>query len=173
MGKSRSKKRQRMCAACAQLSCAKDHWWCPHAAAVTEWCMELRSTTAAANEMGGNFDDPFKDAHLPEAPAERASVPAVSPDTAEDAAFADELRWRSSPNFLPCTGEVTDCLLWDQLAAAGRATGEPTVFPEVLVEHCSAIPCHSMLWRDVTLQFVLYFDIVFDLSHVLDLGGTL
>ena len=30
------------------------------------------------------------------------------------------------------------------------------------VEHCSAIPCHSMLWRDVTLQFVLYFDIVFD-----------
>jgi len=31
-----------------------------------------------------------------------------------------------------------------------------------LVEHCSAIPCHSMLWRDVTLQFVPYFDIVFD-----------
>lgn len=30
------------------------------------------------------------------------------------------------------------------------------------VEHCSAISCHSMLWRDVTLQFVLYFDIVFD-----------
>ena len=30
------------------------------------------------------------------------------------------------------------------------------------VEHCSAIPCHSMLWGDVTLQFVLYFDIVFD-----------
>ena len=30
------------------------------------------------------------------------------------------------------------------------------------VEHCSAIPCHSMLWRDVTLQFVLYSDIVFD-----------
>jgi len=30
------------------------------------------------------------------------------------------------------------------------------------VEHCSAIPCHSMLWWDVTLQFVLYFDIVFD-----------
>ena len=30
------------------------------------------------------------------------------------------------------------------------------------VEHCSAIPCHSMLWRDVTLQFVLYFDIIFD-----------
>jgi len=34
--------------------------------------------------------------------------------------------------------------------------------PEDHVEHCSAIPCHSMLWRDVTLQFVLYFDIVFD-----------
>ena len=30
------------------------------------------------------------------------------------------------------------------------------------VEHCSAIPCHSTLWRDVTLQFVLYFDAVFD-----------
>jgi len=34
--------------------------------------------------------------------------------------------------------------------------------PDMCVEHCSAIPCHSMLWRDVTLQFVLYFDIVFD-----------
>jgi len=134
MGKSRSKKRQHMRAACAQLSCAKDHWWCPHAAAVTEWCTELRSTTAAANEMGGNFDDPFKDVHLPEASVERASVPAVSPDAAEDAAFGDELRCRSFRNFLPCTGEVTDCLLWDQLAAAGRATGEPTVVPKVLCE---------------------------------------
>ena len=30
------------------------------------------------------------------------------------------------------------------------------------VEHRSAIPCHTMFWRDVTLQFVLYFDLVFD-----------
>jgi len=30
------------------------------------------------------------------------------------------------------------------------------------VEHCSATPCHSMLWRDVTLQFVPDFDIAFD-----------
>jgi len=134
MGKSRSKKRQQMRAACTQLSCAKDHWWCPHAAAVTEWCTELRATTQAANEMGGNFNDPFRDVHLPEAAAERASAPAVPPDAAADAAFADEVRWRSSRNFLPCTGEVSDCLLWDELAAAGRATGEPTVFPNVLCE---------------------------------------
>ncbi|OSX76601.1 hypothetical protein BU14_0184s0028 [Porphyra umbilicalis] len=91
MGKSRSKKRQQMRAACTQLSCAKDHWWCPHAAAVTEWCTELRATTQAANEMGGNFNDPFRDVHLPEAAAERASAPAVPPDAAADAAFADEL----------------------------------------------------------------------------------
>jgi len=30
------------------------------------------------------------------------------------------------------------------------------------VELWSAIPCHSMLWRDVTLHYALYFDIVFD-----------
>jgi len=32
----------------------------------------------------------------------------------------------------------------------------------VVVEQFSATPCYSMLWRDVTLQFVLYFDFVFD-----------
>ena len=134
MGKSCSKKRQQMRAACTQLSCAKDHWWCRHAAAVTEWCTELRATTAAANEMGGNFTDPFRDVHLPEAPAGHSPAPAVPPEAVVDAAFSDEARWRSSRNFLPCSGEVSDCLLWDQLAAAGRETDEPTVFPSVLCE---------------------------------------
>jgi len=47
--------------------------------------------------------------------------------------------------------------------ASDRPASLPTFrSPNVFVEHCSAIPCHSMLWRDVTLQFVLYFDIVFD-----------
>jgi len=134
MGKSRSKKRQQMRAACTQLSCSKDHWWCRRASAVTAWCTELRATTAAANEMGGNFTDPFKDVHLPEAPATRSTTPAVSPDAVADTAFSEEARWRSSRNFLQCTGEVSDCLLWDQLAAAGRGTGEPTVFPSILCE---------------------------------------
>ena len=44
-------------------------------------------------------------------------------------------------------------------AACPAAAG---VVAALAVEHCSAISCHSMLWRDVTLQFVLYLDIVFD-----------
>jgi len=30
------------------------------------------------------------------------------------------------------------------------------------LEHCSAILCHSMLWLDVTLQLVMYSDMIFD-----------
>jgi len=42
------------------------------------------------------------------------------------------------------------------------STAEIPISAGVTVEQCSAISCHSMLWRDVTLQFVLYFDIVSD-----------
>jgi len=33
--KSRSHKRTHLCAACTQVSCAKHHWWCPHASAAS------------------------------------------------------------------------------------------------------------------------------------------
>ena len=134
MGKSRSKKRHQMRAACTQLSCGKSHWWCRRAAAVTEWCTELRATTGAANELGGKIIDPFKDVQLAEAQVGRSPAPTAPPEAVVNAAFSDEARWRSSRNFLPCSREVSDCLLWDQLAAAGRETEEPTVFPSVLCE---------------------------------------
>ena len=46
--------------------------------------------------------------------------------------------------------------------AESRKTERGDVPPVATVEHCSAISCHSMLWREVTLQSVLYFDIVCD-----------
>jgi len=53
--------------------------------------------------------------------------------------------------------DALDCFI----AMLNRRTA-PAVLYTAGVEHCSAISCHSLLWRDVTLQFVLYFDIVFD-----------
>ena len=61
-----------------------------------------------------------------------------------------------------CTHAVP---VWFRSSSAGSARGLIRPTPKILsaaVEHCSAIPCHSMLWRDVTLQIVLYFAIVFD-----------
>ena len=58
----------------------------------------------------------------------------------------------------PCSQSVTAMRALTTAATASRLRSVVAG----AVEHCSAIPCHSMLWRDVTLQFVLYFDIVFD-----------
>ena len=44
---------------------------------------------------------------------------------------------------------------------------------EPRVEHCSSIPCHSILWRDVTLQNFRTLTLYLMISRVLDLGGTL
>jgi len=62
-------------------------------------------------------------------------------------------------------------LLWARSGRIGSAAsqiGLDTTTSDVThaiggsVERCSALPCHSMLWRVVTLQLVLYFGIVFD-----------
>jgi len=57
---------------------------------------------------------------------------------------------------------VLEALRADRLAADTDISLSASADGFAAVEHCSEIPCHSMLWRDVTLQFVPYFDIVFD-----------
>ena len=137
--KSRSNKRTQLRAACTQVSCAKHHWWCPHASAASRWSTELRVAATLADGMGGNaLPDGLHDVLLP---ARAASMAPLSPSQqgAADAAFSDETRWRNSANLLPCEGEVDDCLLFDTLAAAGRSGGSPSFQPEVLCEvHCFA-----------------------------------
>jgi len=133
LNKQRAKKRVQRRAAFTLTSCAKDHWKCPHATSVGYWCSDLREAAAA---LAGDpaFVDPFKDVLLPTV-APRTDAPTVAVAlAAEWAAFADEVRGRCSRNLLPCTEEVADCHLWDQLADTGRADGRPAHFPDVLCE---------------------------------------
>jgi len=66
-------------------------------------------------------------------------------------------------------------LLLDNMlgGAESSKTERGNVPPVATVEHCSAIPCHSMLWREVTSQSVLYFDIVFDVIACICFWGHL
>jgi len=135
--KSKSNKRTQLRAACTQVSCAKHHWWCPHASAASRWSTELRLAATLADGMGGSsLPDGLNDVRLPSSAPSRAPL-TPSQQGAADAAFSDETRWRNSRNLLPCKGEVDDCLLFDKLAAAGRAGGTPSFLPDVLCEaHC-------------------------------------
>ena len=137
--KSRSNKWTQLRAASTQVSCAKHHWWCPHASTASRWSTELRRAATLADGMGGNaLPEGLHDVRLP------ASAPSMAPlspsqQGAADAAFYDETRWRNSRNLLPCEEEVDDCLLVDKLTAAGRSGGSPSFLPEVLCEvHCFA-----------------------------------
>jgi len=129
LNKTRSRKRVQRRPACALLSCQKDHWTCPHAAATAVWCADMRLAAAAAG-----FDNPLKGVLLPTAPPVPQSGGSAAAQAAEWAAFSDESRGRCSRNLLPCAGEVSDCLLFDQLAAAGREAEAPSALPHVLCE---------------------------------------
>jgi len=63
LNRTRSRKTVQRRPACALLSCEKDHWTCPHAAATAVWCAELRLAAAVAG-----FDNPLKNVPLPTAP---------------------------------------------------------------------------------------------------------
>jgi len=134
LNKKRSKKRVQRRPACTLISCAKDHWTCPHASSVASWCDELRQAMAAAIELGGSIHDPFKDVLLPTVPSVPDAPQTAAAQAAAWAAFSDETRGRCSRNMLPCTGEVDDCNLFDQLADTGRADGYPASFPSALCE---------------------------------------
>lgn len=127
----RSRKRMLMRAACTQLSCAKRHWWCRHARAVTAWCTEALGIGAAAAALGG----------LP--PGVQLVDVAGNPVPTRgrrreqgdiDGRFADETRWRAARNMLPCDGEIDMCALYDKMADLGRDAGEEVHLPMVLFE---------------------------------------
>jgi len=132
LNKQRNKKRVQRRPACALMSCAKNHWTCPHASSVAQWCAHLQQATAAVEATIPGFADPFKHVLLPTV-VQAARVTAAA-QAAEWAAFSDEARGRCSRNLLPCVGEVADCSLFDQLADIGRAAGHPAYLPDVLCE---------------------------------------
>jgi len=134
LNKQRMRRRVQRRPACSLISCAKDHWTCPHATSVASWCAELQEAMSAAIALGGAVVDPFKDVLLPTvAPVPKTQQTAAA-QAAEWAAFSDESRGRCSRNLLPCSGEISDCLLFDKLADSGREGGAPAFLPEVLVE---------------------------------------
>ena len=134
LNKQRTKKRVQRRPACTLISCAKDHWTCPHASSVATWCSELRRAMDAAVAMGGCLVDPFKDVLLPTVTVVPDAPQTVAALAAEWASFSDEARGRCSRNLLPCTGEVDDCHLFDQLADTGREAEYPAHLPVVLCE---------------------------------------
>lgn len=143
LGKKKTPKRTMLRAACTQLSCAKIHWWCPHVAAVSAWSAELRQAMALAAGLGsGLLPEGLQDVRLPASAPARARLTPVQ-QAAADAAFSDEKRWRNSRNLLPCSGEIADCLLFDQLASMAREAGERAVLPEVLCEQ-ACFQCGSL-----------------------------
>jgi len=89
----------------------------------------MRLAAAAAG-----LENPLKGVLLPTAPPVPQSGRSAAAQAAEWAAFSDESRGRCSRNLLPCAGEVSDCLLFDQLADAGRDAEAPSVWPHVLCE---------------------------------------
>jgi len=120
--------------ACTLTSCARDHWTCPHATSVSNWCSDLREATAAVMAANPTFVNPFKDVLLPTV-APQQDVPATaSAHAAGWAAFSDEQRGRCSRNLLPCAGEVAECFLWDQLADTGRSAEHPAHLGDTLCE---------------------------------------
>jgi len=132
LNKQRTKKRVQRRPACALTSCAKDHWTCPHAAAVAQWCVDLREATPALQATTPSFVDPFKHVLLPS--VVQAARVTTAAQAAGWAAFSDEARGRCARNLLPCVGEVADCSLFDQLADSGRAGGHLAHLFEVLCE---------------------------------------
>jgi len=134
LSKQRRKNRVQRRAACANISCAKDHWTCPHAIAVGSWCSDLHEAITAANAVGAAVVNPFKDVLLPTVPTVRESSQTAAAQAGEWAAFSDETRGRSSRNLLPCSGEVRDCSLFDKLADAGRDAATPAFLSDVLCE---------------------------------------
>ena len=132
LSKQRTKKRVQRRPACALTSCAKDHWTCPHASAVAQWCADLREATAAVQATTPAFVDPFKHVLLPT--VVQATRVTAAAQAAGWAAFSDEARGRCARNLLPCAGEVDDCSLFDQLADSGRAAGHPAELPDVFCE---------------------------------------
>jgi len=135
LGKKKSNKRTQLRATCTRLSCAKENWWCAHAAAASLWSSEVQLAASIADGMGTGhlLPDALKNVRLPAgAPAKQSTTP--SQKGAADAAFSDEKRWRNSRNLLPCEGEINDCLQFDKLAAAGRGGGAPAFLPDSLCE---------------------------------------
>jgi len=134
LNKQRTKKRVQRRPACTLTSCARDHWTCPHASSVAQWCSDLQVASNAARVITPGFEDPFKDVLLPSAAPAHGAPTTAAALAAESAAFADEERGRCSRNLLPCAGEVDDCLQFDQLADTGRDAQHPPHLTDVLCE---------------------------------------
>lgn len=136
-GRSRGKKRMIMRAACAQLSCAKDHWTCLHARAVSEWRAALEQEPEGGQRGGVPLE-----VRLPDLSA-ALEAPTEAEVAAQDARFSDESRWRGARNLLPCAGEIEDCEHYDRLGYSGSHGGHRAFLPTVLYEDrcfaCSAL----------------------------------
>jgi len=132
MAKGKSKKRMGLRAACSHLACA-NHWTCAHAMAVNDWCRQARTAAAVARGVGGHFHIRDADVRLSTFVWRTGGAPAPAGRDATDARYSDETRWRSVRNMLPCEGEVSDCLVFDELADVGRG-GPPPVFQQTLRE---------------------------------------
>jgi len=132
--KQRSKNRVQRRAACTNISCAKDHWTCPHATSVGTWCSDLCEAIRATNTIGGAIVNPFKEVILPAVTTAPDSSQTAAAQAAEWAAFSDETRRRSSRKLLACIGEVSDCSLFDRLADTGRDAAVPAFLSDVLCE---------------------------------------
>lgn len=131
LAKAKTKSRRLIRPSCLQLSCAKDHRWCLHAKAVWDWCVAaLRSedgpTWPAAVPTNVRLVDAAS--HAPQQP------PSAAERLADEARFCNEVRWRAARNFLPCSGELDDCAVFDALADVGRVTGQVEFLDTVLDE---------------------------------------
>lgn len=131
LAKAKTKSRRLIRPSCLQLSCAKDHRWCLHAKAVWDWCVAaLRSedgpTWPAAVPTNVRLVDAAS--HVPQQP------PSAAERLADEARFCNEVRWRAARNFLPCSGELDDCAVFDDLANVGRVTGQVEFLDTVLDE---------------------------------------
>lgn len=132
--RSATTKRMVMRAACTQLSCAKRHWGCLHARAVTEWCVSAAAAGPAVPPLSDVPGDVLLVDVAGAAPRPRRRQRAEGGGIDGDGRYSDETRWRAARNMLPCAGDIDDCSLWELLAESGRRTGGGVFFPVVLYE---------------------------------------
>lgn len=131
LARARIHKRMLMRAACTHLSCAKSHWWCNHAKAVTSWCAVALGAGAVAAGLGSRPPEVML-VDVAGAPEARRCAGRAHPDC--DDRYSDESRWRGARNMLPCSGEIAQCGIYDELADMGRADGSEVILPTVLFE---------------------------------------
>ncbi|OSX72534.1 hypothetical protein BU14_0427s0024 [Porphyra umbilicalis] len=132
MIKGKAKKRMGLRASCSHLACTSG-WTCVHANAVNDWCLQARTAAAAADGVGGQFHLQDADVQLSTFVRRTSGGPLPPGRGANDARYSDESRWRNVRNMLPCSGEIADCLVFDELADVGRG-GPPPLFQEGLRE---------------------------------------